>query len=110
MQQAVQAATAQRRQRTVQEQAQAEAEERSRHYGGAGWNGILDLRVVPSEGPVNARWTRKGLTNQDGKPFYTPPQPPTPEEIQEEAKILIAAWVAMLDRMDFSQREPGAKP
>jgi hypothetical protein len=57
---------------------EAEAIEASQHLGGAGWNGIIDLRVVPTDDPANARWTESGATDKDGKPFHTPAPPPTP--------------------------------
>ena len=60
---------------------EAEAVDCSRHFEGAGWHGIIDLRVVPSDDPVNARRTEKGTTDQDGKPFYTPPPTPSPRNI-----------------------------
>jgi hypothetical protein len=85
---------------------EAEAAECSQHFGGAGWNGLTGLRVVPSDDPANARWTEKGATDKDGKPFYIPPPPPTPEEIRAEADRLRAAWEAIVARMDApSQRE-----
>jgi hypothetical protein len=43
---------------------EAEAVECSQHFGGAGWNGLTGLRVVPSDDPANARWTEKGATDK----------------------------------------------
>lgn len=79
---------------------EAEAVGCSQHFGGAGWNGLIDLRVVPSDDPANARWTEKDPTDKDGEPFYAPPLPPTPEEIRAEADRLGAAWDAIVARMD----------
>jgi hypothetical protein len=89
---------------------ETEAEECSRHFAYAALCGILDLRVAPSDDPVNARWTKEGPRNKDGKPFYTPKPPPTPEEIRQEAKRLTDAWNAIVDGMDDSQRKAVAKP
>jgi hypothetical protein len=88
---------------------ETEAEECSRHFAYAALCGILDLRVVLSDNPVNARWTKEGLRDKDGKPFYTPKPPPTPEEIQEEASRLTAAWNAIVERIGASHRMPEAK-
>jgi hypothetical protein len=80
---------------------EAEATECSHHFGG--WRyGILDLRVVPSNDAVNARWTEKGVTDKDGNPTYTPPPPASPEEIRASAEKLSAAWEAIVERMDAS--------
>ena len=87
---------------------EAEAVECSQHFGGSGWNGLLDLRVVPSDDEANAHWTEKGATDKDGKPFYAPP-PPTPEEIRAEADRLGAAWDAIVARMDAPSPKPGQK-
>ncbi|MGA3105388.1 MAG: hypothetical protein ABSD53_12975 [Terriglobales bacterium] len=84
---------------------EAEAVDCSRHFEGAGWHGIIDLRVVPSDDPVNARRTEKGTTDQDGKPFYTPPPTPSPEEHRAEADRLGAAWDAIVARL----YKPGQK-
>jgi hypothetical protein len=46
---------------------EAEATECSLHFENAGSNGIRDLIIVPSEDPVNARWTEKGIADKDGK-------------------------------------------
>jgi hypothetical protein len=40
---------------------EAEAVECSQHFGGAGWNGLIDLRVVDCNDPVNARGQRRAL-------------------------------------------------
>ncbi|MGB8063359.1 MAG: hypothetical protein WCF26_15815 [Candidatus Sulfotelmatobacter sp.] len=79
---------------------EAEAVGCSQHFGGAGWNGLIDLRVVPSDEPANAYWTQKGATDKDGKPFHTLPTPPTPEQIRAEADRLGAAWDAIVAGMD----------
>lgn len=79
---------------------EAEAVECSQHCGGAGWSGVIDLRVVPSDDPANARWTEKGATDKDGKPFCTPPPPPTPEAMRAEADRLEAAWDAIVAGME----------
>ena len=76
-----------------------EAEECSHHLGGAGWNGLLDLRIVRSDDPVNARWTDEGLRNKEGQPFCRPQPAPTIEEIRAEAKVLGAAWDSIVDRL-----------
>ena len=80
---------------------EAEAVERSQHFGGAGWNGLIDSRVVDSNDPVNARWTEKGIADKDGN-LPPPPPEPTPKEIQAEAELLNARWEALLERMDAS--------
>jgi hypothetical protein len=79
---------------------EAKAVDCSQHFEGAGWHGIIDLNVVPSDDPVNARRTEKGTTDQDGKPFHTSPPPPTPEELRAEADRLGAAWDAIVARLD----------
>jgi len=71
---------------------EAEAEECSRHFGAAGWNGILDLRVVSSDEPANASWTEKGVFDKDGRSIHRSPPPPTLAEIQEEARKLGLRW------------------
>ena len=83
---------------------EAEAEGCSRHFAYAALCGILNLRVAPSDDPVNARWMDRGATDKDGKPFYTPKPPPTPEEIREEANKLTAAWNAIVQRISDPQR------
>jgi hypothetical protein len=88
---------------------EAEAVECSQHFGGAGWNGLIDLRVVPSDDPANARWTEKGATDKDGKPFYTPQPPPIPEAIRAEADRLGAAWDAIVAGMDPPSLKRGQK-
>jgi len=77
---------------------EAEAEECSLHFTRAGWYGILDLRVVSSGEPVNARWTEKGLLDNEGQPIYRRPAAPTWEETQEEAKKLRRRWQRTVDR------------
>jgi hypothetical protein len=64
-----------------------EAEQCSQHFSSAGWNGILDLRTVRSDDPVNARWTDEGLRDKNGQPFCQPQAAPTIEEIRAEASI-----------------------
>jgi len=54
---------------------EAEAEECSRHFSDTGWNGIHDLRVVPSDDPANARWADNEASNLDGKPISVRYQP-----------------------------------
>jgi hypothetical protein len=88
---------------------EAEAVECSQHFGGAGWMGIFDLRVVPSDDPANARWTEKGATDKDGKPFSAPPPSLTPEEIRAAADRLGAAWDAIVARMDAASLKRGQK-
>ena len=50
---------------------------------GAGWSGIHDSRVVPSDDPVNARWAGDKVESldTDGQPIRQ--QPPSREEILE---------------------------
>lgn len=83
---------------------ETEAEECSRHFSNAGWNGILDLRVVPSDEPVNASWTEKGVLDKDGQPIHRPPAAPAFEETQEEAKKLRLRWEEIVDRVNDSLR------
>ena len=61
------------------------------------------MHVVPSDDPVNARWTDRGVTDKDGKPFYTPKPPPTSEEIREEANRLTAAWNMIVEKISDPQ-------
>jgi len=78
----------------------AEAEECTRHFTNAGWSGILDLRVAPSDDPLNARWTKEGLRNKEGRPFCVPQPAPTMAEIRAQAKALGAAWDAIVAKLD----------
>jgi hypothetical protein len=48
---------------------EAEADECSQHFDNAGWLGIRDLRIVPSDEPVNARWTDRGASDMNGQPI-----------------------------------------
>jgi hypothetical protein len=59
---------------------------------------------VPSDDPVNARWTDEGVTNTKGTPFYTLPPAPSPKETREEADRLRVAWNATVNRMDVSPK------
>lgn len=78
---------------------EAEAEECSHHFVGAGWNGILDLRIVPSEAPLNACWTPNGVLRKPEQPLESPPPAASSKETAEEAKRLSAAWGALVDRL-----------
>lgn len=78
---------------------EAEAEECLHHFGGAGWNGILDLRVVPSDDAVNARWTPNGVLRTRGQAAEAPPPAASLKETAEETKTLSVAWGALVDRI-----------
>src|SRR5437868_408774 len=81
-----------------------EAEESSQHVSNVGWLGILDIRVVQSDDPVNARWTDKGILNLDGQLFYPPPPPPTKEEILADANRLRARRDALLASIERERK------
>lgn len=61
------------------------------------WNGIRNVRIVPSDDPVNARCTKNGLADKDGNAFFPPAPFPSAEEIRQEAKRLNEAWQAIVD-------------
>lgn len=80
---------------------EAEATECSVHHlPYAGWSGILDVRVVLSDDPVNARCTEKSLFDKDGEPIKRTYQPPQkPEDVQAEARRLGAMVEATARRI-----------
>lgn len=80
---------------------EAEAEECSHHFEGAGWNGILELRIAPSDDAVSAR----GVLRTPGQATEAPPPAASLKETSEEATRLSVAWGALVDRFSHQDQK-----